>query len=273
MQALVEQAIVSMRERYAEPLTLESIAAEVFVSPFHFCRVFSHATGMTPGRYLTAIRMFEAKRLLLTTRSTVADIVCGVGYSSVGTFTSCFARRVGMTPTQYRDPAVSASVVALAPHFTRLPSAETLHPWLGRGLGTGESSLRVRVDLPEEPATRTVFVGAFDEAVPQRGPAAHSITTGPLAGPGHEIVLDGVPEGPRTVLVASTGADGTAHHLVVGSQSCEVVADVEAEPVLVHVSPPRVLNAPVAVTLADPGPRPWSTPPSVPAARHLRAVA
>src|SRR5439155_19448265 len=125
-------------ERYFEPITLSALAAEVYVSPFHFSRIFARATGVTPGRFLTAVRLFEAKRLLLTTSLTVSDIVCSVGYSSVGTFTSRFARAVGMTPTQYRDPEVGELLVASAPHFQRLPSLPAL-----RDAGRNCTSLRV----------------------------------------------------------------------------------------------------------------------------------
>jgi len=55
----------------------------MFVSPFHFSRIFAKTVGLTPGRYLTALRLFEAKRLLLSTSLTVSDVVCSVGYSSV----------------------------------------------------------------------------------------------------------------------------------------------------------------------------------------------
>ncbi len=92
MHQAVQRTIESMHARYSEPITLADLASEVFVSPFYFSRIFAKATGVTPCRYLTAVRLFEAKRLLLTTGMTVSDIVCSVGYSSVGTFTSRFTR-------------------------------------------------------------------------------------------------------------------------------------------------------------------------------------
>ncbi|MFD1151045.1 helix-turn-helix domain-containing protein, partial [Saccharothrix hoggarensis] len=126
LRSAVRQAIACMHENYRETITLGRLAAEVFVSPFHFSRVFAKATGITPGRYLTAVRLFEAKRLLLTTSLTVSDIVCSVGYSSTGTFTSRFTRAVGMTPTQYRDPRVDEMLVALSPNLRRLPALPVL---------------------------------------------------------------------------------------------------------------------------------------------------
>src|ERR1700749_3791292 len=120
MLMAVEKAISSINARYDRPITLNELAAEGDVSPF------PRITGVTPGRYRAALRLFEAKRLLLTTSLTVSDIVCSVGYSSVGTFTSRFTRAVGMTPTQYRDPAVADLLIALSPGFQRIPSFETM---------------------------------------------------------------------------------------------------------------------------------------------------
>lgn len=117
----VLQAITSIRDRYFESITLADLASEVFISRFHFSRMFADATGVTPGRFLTAVRLFEAKRLLLTTSLNVSDIVCSVGYSSVGTFTSRFSRAVGMTPTQYREPQVAELLVAISPTLQRIP--------------------------------------------------------------------------------------------------------------------------------------------------------
>ena len=131
----------------------------MFVSPFHFSRMFAKATGVTPGRYLTAVRLFEAKRLLLTTSLTVSDIVCSVGYSSVGTFTSRFTRAVGMTPTQYREPEVGELLVALAPNFRGLPSLRTLRA-AGRGcasLRSGDGVINGRMEMPRARRTRTCW--------------------------------------------------------------------------------------------------------------------
>lgn len=172
----VQQAISSIRARYYEPITLTELASSVFVSPFHFTRVFAKATGVTPGRYLTAVRMFEAKRLLLTTSLTVADVVCSVGYSSIGTFTTRFTHAVGMTPSQYRDPAVRDLLVAVAPDFCRVPSIEAL-----RNAGMhcapvpppdGES-ITGTIELPPDAAPANILVGVFHDAIPQRCPAAH----------------------------------------------------------------------------------------------------
>ena len=267
MQTAVEHAVSSMRTRYDEPITLHDLAAEVFVSPFHFSRVFSSAVGVSPGRFLTAVRLFEAKRRLLTSAETVADIVCSVGYSSVGTFTSRFTRAVGLTPGQYRDPVIEAGLLAVSPGFSRVPSAEVLEHAATEG--PGGASVSVGVSGTEE-ADR-VAVGVFDGAVPQGGPVALATVA-----PGEEgAVLHGLPSGDWTVLAVSAQGDDDPAVAGIAAAGLEVRAHEEiVPPVELTLAEPAATDAPIAVSLLDPaqglpGPAAGVAAP----VRHLRAVA
>ncbi|MFD0592037.1 helix-turn-helix domain-containing protein [Catellatospora coxensis] len=71
-------------------------------SKFHFSRMFQRVTGLSPGRFLSALRLQQAKQLLVTTSFNVSDISLRVGYTSVGTFSTRFTRSVGLSPTIYR---------------------------------------------------------------------------------------------------------------------------------------------------------------------------
>jgi AraC-like DNA-binding protein len=51
---------------------------------------------------LSALRLGEAKRLLLITERSVTDICCDLGYNSLGTFTARFTQRVGLSPARLR---------------------------------------------------------------------------------------------------------------------------------------------------------------------------
>src|SRR3954470_17763587 len=97
-----EQAISTMWNRYADPLSLDEIADSAILSKFYFSRVFRSLTGTSPGRFLSAIRLFKAKNLLLQTDLSVTQVAYGVGYNSLGTFTSRFTRSVGVPPGRYR---------------------------------------------------------------------------------------------------------------------------------------------------------------------------
>ncbi len=269
----VLQAIASMRARYFDSITLTELAAEVFVSPFHFSRIFAQATGVTPGRYLTAIRLFEAKRLLLTTTLTVSDVVCSVGYSSVGTFTSRFTRAVGMTPTEYRDPEVAQFLVALAPHFRHLPPLPQLreagHACASASLGNG--TIHARIEMPTGAPPADMLVGVFGDAVPQRGPVAF---TGRMNSGTGDVEIHGVPEGEWWVIAIAEHFPGTANSTFsLGStrQNVSVRAD-RAGHVRLHMRLPGPIDPPFAITLA---PRPTSANTRLRAqgGPHLRSVA
>ena len=74
MQSAVERVITNMWERYDEPLSLEEMADMAVFSRFYFSRVRRSITGTSPGRFLTAIRLYRAKNLLLETTMSVTDI-------------------------------------------------------------------------------------------------------------------------------------------------------------------------------------------------------
>lgn len=98
----VERAVQFMREHMADPLALEVLARAALLSPYHFNRVFRQVTGIPPGQFLTALRMAEGKRLLLTTSQRVTDVCFAVGFESLGTFTTRFGQLVGVAPQELR---------------------------------------------------------------------------------------------------------------------------------------------------------------------------
>ena len=91
----------AIHSRYGEPLSLDQLAREAALSPFHFLRLFRRAFGETPHQYLTRVRIEAAKRLLLDDVP-VTDVCFEVGFQSLGSFSALFARRVGSPPTTFR---------------------------------------------------------------------------------------------------------------------------------------------------------------------------
>jgi transcriptional regulator GlxA family with amidase domain len=83
--------------------SVEKLAARVAMSPRHFARVFRAEVGATPAVYVEQARVEVARRLLETTSFNVDEVARATGFGTVETFRRAFARRVGTTPTEYRD--------------------------------------------------------------------------------------------------------------------------------------------------------------------------
>jgi AraC-like DNA-binding protein len=82
--------------------TVRAVARGVRISPFHFIRQFEALFGSTPHQFRIRARLEAAKRLLAAGRSSVTEVCMQVGFSSLGTFSDLFSRRVGETPSGYQ---------------------------------------------------------------------------------------------------------------------------------------------------------------------------
>jgi AraC-like DNA-binding protein len=100
-----------MRSSYEVPLTLPDISTHANLSPYHFLRVYKETFRETPREFLTRLRIERAKTLLAKGSHNVSEACFEVGYSSVGSFSVLFARRVGLSPSEYRRYARSSVVV------------------------------------------------------------------------------------------------------------------------------------------------------------------
>lgn len=161
----IERAVVAMHERLEENLTLKEMASRAFVSPYHFNRIFRQLVGIPPGQFLGALRLQEAKRLLVTTDLSVTDICFQVGYSSLGTFTRRFTSLVGFCPRHFRALAKRPSV-----------------PWNEISIGprpiAQEAALSGQIQTVDG-FWGIAFVGLFDSPIPQGAPAACALAVVP----------------------------------------------------------------------------------------------
>ena len=85
-----------------EDLTVETLASQACLSPFHFARAFKAATGTAPHRYVTGRRIEYAKSLIAKGRLPLGIIAEMCGFSSQSHLTRCFKRIVGVTPGALR---------------------------------------------------------------------------------------------------------------------------------------------------------------------------
>ena len=79
------------------------LATRAAMSPRHFARLFRAETGSTPAVYVERVRVETARRLLETTSLPVDGVADACGFGTVETMRRAFARRIGASPTEYRE--------------------------------------------------------------------------------------------------------------------------------------------------------------------------
>lgn len=241
----VESAIARMWESYGEPLSLSDIAKSAILSRFHFCRVFREATGVSPGRFLSAVRIYQAKRLLVSTSLSVTDISLAVGYNSLGSFTNRFTESVGASPTRFRRMWGEG----IRADDRSAPAEQAPDSCPPGGTVTG------LVDLPPGYATARVYLGAFETPIIQRRPLAWMIVDTRSASPA-SYRLAGVPPGEwfiRAVAEADSAdpEPWTRRSLLLGGQGSVTVTANAVSEVDITLRARRPTDLPILFAVPD----------------------
>lgn len=100
---IIEIAKDSIRKTYmSDEISLNTIAAEVGMSPSYFSSIFSKEMGKTFVEYLTEIRMDRAKELLMCSSMKTSEIGYEVGYKDPHYFSYIFKKTQNCTPKEFR---------------------------------------------------------------------------------------------------------------------------------------------------------------------------
>ena len=91
-----------LQEHLAEEISLSVLAEEFHLNPQYISQLFKSEIGVGFLAYLTNIRMEQAKKLLLTTSLSIAEVSEQSGYGDYRVFSKVFKKSEGNTPYQYR---------------------------------------------------------------------------------------------------------------------------------------------------------------------------
>jgi AraC family transcriptional regulator len=91
-----------IEEHLPEDISLAALADIARLSPYHFVRSFKRSFGLPPHRYLSHLRMQQAKSLLANPAMSVTQVGFNLGFSDTSSFTTTFRKHTGQTPTAYR---------------------------------------------------------------------------------------------------------------------------------------------------------------------------
>ncbi len=101
-QARIDMIFRYTIEHYAQPITLEDVAAEAGMTVPAFCHYFRKSTKKTYIEFLNEVRIGKASQQLIDTQKTVAGIAYECGYNTLANFNKQFLRIRGMRPSDYR---------------------------------------------------------------------------------------------------------------------------------------------------------------------------
>ncbi len=241
----IRRVIDRMHENVGNPMTVDDMARTAMFSKFHFCRIFHKVTGVSPARFLAALRFQRAKHLLVSTSLSVTDISGRVGYTSVGTFSSRFSSSVGISPSTYRR------LGGVAPRAHIEPPEDPPENSMG--------SVEGEVRGPSEAAVGKVFVGLFPDRIQLGRPARYTI----IPGPGLFRFSD-VPRGTWYVLAHAAFLDGRrsshlgpSERLSIGSFGPLLAPRRDREPhVILQLRPMQPFDPPVIHAFIDDSPLP-----------------
>ncbi len=89
-------------DNFTKELDLEKLAEVACLSPHYLLRLFKQVFHKTPHQYVTELRLEYASTLLASTNLPITQVCFEVGYSSLGSFSDLFRRKMGLSPMAYR---------------------------------------------------------------------------------------------------------------------------------------------------------------------------
>lgn len=99
---VVSQAMEVIRRRSSRGASVQQVADTIAISRRALERRIRKSIGQTPHALLRRRQIEQAKQLLVTTDTAMAEIAARAGFSSNSWMSVVFKKEVGMTPTQYR---------------------------------------------------------------------------------------------------------------------------------------------------------------------------
>lgn len=195
--AVLRSVVAAMRAEATDGMSTLDAADHAGYSPYHFNRLFSASMRMSPGQYLTGMRIDAAKRLLLADADPVIDVATAVGFDSLSSFSRRFQAMVGIPPAAFRRLADTVAETTLRPFRLGDPRQATVlvRPWLPPG---------------REPSTAvSLWIGWYPRPAPIGLPAG-----GVLATSDEEIMLSLSPASPWLLSFAVPSHAGAADQLV-----------------------------------------------------------
>jgi AraC family transcriptional regulator len=99
----LQQTIDYIQAHLDAKLSLDTLATELNLSVYHFCKLFTRSMGIPPYKYILQQRVERAKQLLNRSPRSISDIALDCGFANQSHLNRHFTRLTGITPKKYRD--------------------------------------------------------------------------------------------------------------------------------------------------------------------------
>lgn len=101
-----EQRILDVKDfidaHYSEDISLDMLAKKSYLTKTYFLKQFKLIVGISPMKYLTNVRIAQAKLLLAKSNDSVSEISLAIGFNNPVYFTEVFHKLVGVSPSEFR---------------------------------------------------------------------------------------------------------------------------------------------------------------------------
>jgi AraC-like DNA-binding protein len=109
--ARITRAVRMVDDAQESELTVQRLAGEAGLSPYHFLRTFEQVTGVTPHQYIRRARLQRAAAELLAERGNVLNIALDCGFGDVSNFNRAFRSEFGRSPREFRRQGLRADAL------------------------------------------------------------------------------------------------------------------------------------------------------------------
>jgi AraC family transcriptional regulator, regulatory protein of adaptative response / methylated-DNA-[protein]-cysteine methyltransferase len=99
----IAEAIDYLKTNFTKQPSLDELAAHVYLSPFHFQKMFTDWAGVSPKKFLQYITVANAKNMLRNKQATLFDTAIETGLSGTSRLHDLFINIEGMTPGEYKN--------------------------------------------------------------------------------------------------------------------------------------------------------------------------
>lgn len=107
----IKKSIEYIEHNLNNKIELKDLADMVFLSKYHFHRIFHAVVGEPVAEYIRKRRLMEAASELINTNDKIVDIAIKYQFNSPEVFTKAFKKLYGMSPSEFRRNRNNISVM------------------------------------------------------------------------------------------------------------------------------------------------------------------